>query len=117
MKCFLCYKVSPVERFLEKPNSGRSRSSSRSSSPGRSPVRYDSSTRNMLIDEQIQGFKVNIKPEKKSKLSSVVLKIRGIDQVTRVILPFLFSAVLNAIVKCLSHFSLSCLNSIPSIDE
>ncbi|PIN16985.1 Kinesin (KAR3 subfamily) [Handroanthus impetiginosus] len=74
-------KVSPVERFLEKPNSGRSRSSSRGSSPGRSPVRYDSS-RNMLIDEQIQGFKVNIKPEKKSKLSSVVLKIRGIDQDT-----------------------------------
>ncbi|KAL8532412.1 hypothetical protein ACS0TY_008855 [Phlomoides rotata] len=72
-------KVSPVERFLEKPNSGRSRSSSRSSSPGRSPVRYDSS-KNMLIDEQIQGFRVNIKPEKKSKLSSVVLKIRGIDQ-------------------------------------
>ncbi|GFP90699.1 kinesin-like protein kca2 [Phtheirospermum japonicum] len=74
-------KVSPVERFLEKPNSGRSRSSSRGSSPGRSPVRYDSS-RNMLIDEQIQGFRVNIKPEKKSKLSSVVLKIRGIDQDT-----------------------------------
>ncbi|KAL2246658.1 kinesin-like protein KIN-14B [Sesamum indicum] len=75
-------KVSPVERFLEKPNSGRSRSSSRGSSPGRSPVRYDSSTRNMLVEDQIQGFKVNIKPEKKSKLSSVVLKIRGIDQDT-----------------------------------
>ncbi|EOX91954.1 Kinesin like protein for actin based chloroplast movement 1 isoform 1 [Theobroma cacao] len=65
-------KVSPVECFLEKPNSGRSRSSSRSSSPGRSPVRY--------VDEQIQGFKVNIKPEKKSKLSSVVSRIRGLDQ-------------------------------------
>ncbi|KAL0461424.1 UNVERIFIED_CONTAM: Kinesin-like protein KIN-14B [Sesamum latifolium] len=75
-------KVSPVERFLEKPNSGRSRSSSRGSSPGRSPVRYDSNTRNMLVEDQIQGFKVNIKPEKKSKLSSVVLKIRGIDQDT-----------------------------------
>ncbi|KAG6385738.1 hypothetical protein SASPL_154616 [Salvia splendens] len=73
-------KVSPVERFLEKPNNGRSRSSSRGSSPGRSPVRYDSSSRNMLVGDQIQGFKVNIKPEKKSKLSSVVLKIRGIDQ-------------------------------------
>ncbi|KAL7135493.1 hypothetical protein ABFS83_11G100700 [Erythranthe nasuta] len=73
-------RVSPVERFLEKPNSGRSRSSSRGSSPGRSPVRYDSSTRNMLIEEHIQGFRVNIKAEKKSKLSSVVLKIRGIDQ-------------------------------------
>lgn len=75
-------KVSPVERFLEKANNGRSRSSSRGSSPGRSPVRYDSITRNSLIEEQIQGFKVNLKPEKKSKLSSVVLKIRGIDQET-----------------------------------
>ncbi|KAI3451233.1 hypothetical protein Pfo_007898 [Paulownia fortunei] len=75
-------KVPPVERFLEKPNSGRSRSSSRGSSPGRSPLQYDSSTRNMLIEEQIQGFTVNIKAEKKSKLSSVVLKIRGIDQDT-----------------------------------
>lgn len=92
MKCVLHCKVSPVERFLEKPNSGRSRSSSRSSSPGRSPVRHDSS-RNMLIDEQIQGFRVNIKPEKKSKLSSVVLKIRGIDQVTYLMLP-LFSALI-----------------------
>ncbi|XP_022741785.1 kinesin-like protein KIN-14B [Durio zibethinus] len=67
-------KVSPVECFLEKPNSGRSRSSSRSSSPGRSPVRY--------VDEQILGFKVNIKPERKSKLSSVVSRIRGHDQDT-----------------------------------
>ncbi|KAK2977285.1 hypothetical protein RJ640_013050 [Escallonia rubra] len=75
-------KVSPVERFLEKANTGRSRSSSRGSSPGRSPVRYDSSMRNALVDEHIQGFKVNLKPEKKSKLSSVVLKIRGIDQET-----------------------------------
>ncbi|MCD7472799.1 Kinesin-like protein KIN-14B [Datura stramonium] len=72
-------KVSPAERFLEKANSGRSRSSSRGSSPGRSPIHYDSS-RNALVDEHIQGFKVNLKPEKKSKLSSVVLKIRGIDQ-------------------------------------
>ncbi|TMW88957.1 hypothetical protein EJD97_017836 [Solanum chilense] len=73
-------KVSPVERFLEKASySGQSRSSSRGSSPGRSPMHYDSS-RNALVDEHIQGFKVNLKPEKKSKLSSVVLKIRGIDQ-------------------------------------
>ena len=43
-------------------------------------MNYDSN-RNALVDEQIQGFKINIKPEKKSKLSSVVLKIRGIDQV------------------------------------
>ncbi|OMO73007.1 hypothetical protein COLO4_27349 [Corchorus olitorius] len=67
-------KVSPVDCFLEKPSSGRSRSSSRSSSPGRSPVRY--------VDERIEGFKVNIKPEKKSKLSSVVSRIRGLDQDT-----------------------------------
>lgn len=73
-------KVSPVERFLEKASySGQSRSSSRGSSPGRSPMHYDSS-RNALVDEHIQGFKVNLKPEKKSKLSSVVMKIRGIDQ-------------------------------------
>ncbi|XP_004509684.1 kinesin-like protein KIN-14B isoform X2 [Cicer arietinum] len=65
-------KVLPVECFLEKANTGRSRSSSRGNSPGRSPVQY--------VDEQIQGFKVNLKPEKKSKFSSVVLKMRGIDQ-------------------------------------
>ncbi|KAM0952546.1 putative minus-end-directed kinesin ATPase [Dioscorea sansibarensis] len=75
-------KVSPVERFLEKAHNGRSRSSSRSSSPGRSPVYYDSSTRNAIIDEHVQGFKVNIKQEKKSKFSSIVLKLRGIDQET-----------------------------------
>lgn len=62
-----------MDCFLEKNNTGRSRSSSRGSSPGRSPVLY--------VDEQIQGFKVNLKPEKKSKFSSVVLKIRGIDEV------------------------------------
>ncbi|KAI3502681.1 hypothetical protein L1887_30905 [Cichorium endivia] len=73
-------KVAPVERFLEKPISGRSRSSSRGSSPGRSPVRYDSSFKNAIIEDHAHGFKVNLKPEKKSKLSSVVLKIRGIDQ-------------------------------------
>ncbi|XP_010277484.1 PREDICTED: kinesin-like protein KIN-14B isoform X1 [Nelumbo nucifera] len=75
-------KVSPVERFLEKANTGRSRSSSRGSSPGKSPVRYDSSTRTSLVDEHIHGFKVNIKQEKKSKFSSIVLKLRGIDQET-----------------------------------
>lgn len=66
-----------MECFLEKGNNGRSRSSSRGNSPGRSPVRY--------VDEQIHGFKVNIKPEKKSKFSSVVLKIRGIDQVAAIV--------------------------------
>ncbi|KAE9613327.1 putative minus-end-directed kinesin ATPase [Lupinus albus] len=66
-------KVLPVERFLEKANTGHSRNSSRGSSPGRSPVLYD---------EQIKGFRVSLKPEKKSKFSSVVLKIRGIDEDT-----------------------------------
>ncbi|OUZ99796.1 Kinesin [Macleaya cordata] len=76
-------KVSPVERFLEKANTGRSRSSSRGSSPGRSPVHYDSSSRTALVEEHhIHGFKVNIKQEKKSKFSSIVLKLRGIDQET-----------------------------------
>lgn len=75
-------KVAPAERFLERASSGRSRSSSRGNSPGRSPGRYDLSTRNALVDDKIQGFKVNIKPEKKSKLSSVVLKLRGIDEET-----------------------------------
>lgn len=65
---------------MEKTNTGHSRSSSRGSSPGRSPLHYDPS-RNSLVGQQIQGFKVNIKPEKKSKLSAVVLKMRGIDQV------------------------------------
>ncbi|XP_074587966.1 kinesin-like protein KIN-14L [Curcuma longa] len=65
-------KVSSVERFLEKANAGHSRSSSRGSSPSRSLVHYDS----------VHGFKVNIKQEKMSKLSSIVLKLRGIDQET-----------------------------------
>ncbi|ESQ31315.1 hypothetical protein EUTSA_v10003525mg [Eutrema salsugineum] len=67
-------KVPPVERFLEKPYTGRTRSSSGSSSPGRSPVRY--------YEEQIHGFKVNLKPEKKNKLVSVVSRIRGHEQDT-----------------------------------
>ena len=44
-------------------------------------MRYDLSPKNSTIDEKIQGFRVNIKQEKKSKLSSVVLKLRGIDEV------------------------------------
>jgi len=67
---------------LERANTGRSRSSSRGNSPGRSPVQF--------VEEQIQGFKVNIKLEKKSKLSSVVLRMRGIDQVAAICCPFLF---------------------------
>ncbi|CAL9229837.1 unnamed protein product [Arabidopsis halleri] len=65
-------RVSPVECFLEKPNIGRSKSTSRGSSPGRSPVRY--------LDTQIHGFKVNIKPERRNKLASVVSRMRGLEQ-------------------------------------
>ncbi|CAL5046787.1 unnamed protein product [Urochloa decumbens] len=75
-------KVFPVERFLEKSNTGRSRSSSRGSSPGRSPVYHDHGSRTSLVDEHVHGFKVNIKQEKKSKLSSIVLKLRGIEEET-----------------------------------
>ncbi|KAG8076865.1 hypothetical protein GUJ93_ZPchr0006g40720 [Zizania palustris] len=76
-------KVSPVERFLEKSNTSRSRSSSRGSSPGRSPVyRHDHGSRAALIDEHVYGFKVSIKPERKSKFSSIVLKLRGIEEET-----------------------------------
>lgn len=76
-------KVPPVERFLEKGNAGRSRSSSRGSSPGRSPVYYDSSSRNALVESgHIHSFKVNIKQDKKSKFSSIVLKLRGVEQET-----------------------------------
>uniref|UniRef100_A0A453R439 Kinesin-like protein KCA2 n=8 Tax=Aegilops tauschii subsp. strangulata TaxID=200361 RepID=A0A453R439_AEGTS len=77
-------KVSPIERFLEKSNStSRSRGSSRGSSPGRSPgYHHDHVSRVALIDENVQGFKVNIKQEKKSKFSSIVLKLRGIEEET-----------------------------------
>lgn len=76
-------KVSPVERFLEKSNTGRSRSSSRGSSPGRSPVHHHGhGSRTALVDEHVHGFKVNIKQEKKSKFSSIVLKLRGIEEET-----------------------------------
>ncbi|KAL1209028.1 Kinesin-like protein KIN-14A [Cardamine amara subsp. amara] len=67
-------RVSPVECFLEKPDTGRSKSTSRGSTAGRSPVRY--------LDAQIHGFKVNIKPERKNKLASVVSRMRGLEQDT-----------------------------------
>ena len=67
---------------MEKSNTGRSRSSSRGSSPGRSPVyHHDHGSRAALVDEHVHGFKVNIRPEKKSKFSSIVLKLRGIEEV------------------------------------
>ncbi|KAL9691607.1 hypothetical protein QQ045_012032 [Rhodiola kirilowii] len=76
-------KVPHVDKFLEKPNSIHSRNPSRGGSPGRSPGYHDSSPRSAIVDEHyIHTFRVNIKQEKKSKLSSVVLKLRGIDQET-----------------------------------
>ena len=65
-----------MERFLEKPSHGRS------SSPGRSPGPYESGMKNALVEEHyIYPFKVNIKHDKKSKFSSMVSKLRGIEQV------------------------------------
>ncbi|XP_057862151.1 kinesin-like protein KIN-14L isoform X2 [Cryptomeria japonica] len=75
-------KVPPVERFLEKASMGRSRNSSRGSSPGRSPGRYYHNSSSDFNDDHVRTFKVNIKQEKKSKFSSIVLKLRGIDQET-----------------------------------
>lgn len=75
-------KVSPIERFLEKSGTSRSRSSSRGSSPGRSPGYHHDHGRIALIDENVHGFKVHIKQEKKSKFSSIVLKLRGIEEET-----------------------------------
>uniref|UniRef100_A0A7N0T783 Kinesin motor domain-containing protein n=1 Tax=Kalanchoe fedtschenkoi TaxID=63787 RepID=A0A7N0T783_KALFE len=73
-------KVPPVDRFLEKPNTIHGKNASRGGSPGRSSPHYDSSSRNAIVEEHyIHAFRVNIKQEKTSKLSSVVLKLRGID--------------------------------------
>lgn len=59
----------------------QSRSTSRSNSPGRSESYSDFRVRTVHADDYVHGFKVNIRPEKKSKLSSIVLKLRGIDEV------------------------------------
>lgn len=75
-------KVPPVERFLERATTAHSRNSSRSSSPGRSPGRFDYNASSDHIDDRVHGFRVNIKQEKKSKFSSIVLKLRGIDEET-----------------------------------
>lgn len=75
-------KVPPVERFLERANTAHSRNSSKGSSPGMSPGRYDYDASSDRIDGHVRGFRVNIKQGKKSKFSSVVLKLRGIDEET-----------------------------------
>ncbi|EFJ11401.1 hypothetical protein SELMODRAFT_447004 [Selaginella moellendorffii] len=78
-------KVPSVDRFFEKVGSKSSRTSSNGSSPSRSPVssHLHSSSRKDLIDgESIPSFKINLKREKASKLSSIVLKLRGINQET-----------------------------------
>lgn len=59
------------------------------------------------VDVQVQGFKVNLKLEKKSKFSSVVSKIRGLDQV----------ALINFLSLSLSLFlSLSLSLSLSAVD-
>ena len=73
---------------MEKSNTGRSRSSSRGSSPGRSPGYHHDHGRIALLDDNVHGFKVNIKQEKKSKFSSIVLKLRGIEEVCLVFLMY-----------------------------
>lgn len=66
-----------MERFLEKASgSGRSsRNSSLGSSPQRSPGRRNSG------DDFRQGFRVSLRHGKRSKFSSIFLKLRGNDQV------------------------------------
>ncbi|KAI3928113.1 hypothetical protein MKW98_023714 [Papaver atlanticum] len=60
---------------------GRLRNFSPSSSPGRSPMRYDSSTGNALIEEHMHGFKVNF--NKKSKVLSFLSKLLQNDHEAR----------------------------------
>ncbi|XP_024538534.1 kinesin-like protein KIN-14L [Selaginella moellendorffii] len=74
-------KMPPVERFLERASASRSRGPSRGSSPARSPIWQDSNSRKDFY-EDIPTFKVQLKQERKSKFSSIVLKLRGIDQET-----------------------------------
>lgn len=51
------------------------------------------------VDVQVQGFKVNLKLEKKSKFSSVVSKIRGLDQVALINLLSLSLSAVDIIMK------------------
>lgn len=72
----------PIERFLEKvgaaTGSGRtSRSTSMVGSPQRSPAVH----RGRDGEDFGHGFKVNLRQEKRSKFSSLVSKLRGVDQV------------------------------------
>lgn len=96
-------QVPAVDRYLEKPGagSGRGSRSGRGTSPARSPVASGElhNHRKDLGDDHVQPFRVNLKQEKKSKFSSLVLKMRGIDQVRD------FSDVVDAY----SLLSASCL--------
>jgi hypothetical protein len=74
--------VPPVERFLERAVSNRehkSRDSSRGSSPVRSPMSLQSNF-SRDGDNSSHGFRVKLRHEKQSKFSSIVQKLRGIDQ-------------------------------------
>jgi len=75
-------KVPPVERFLERAVTNRehkSRDSSRGSSPVRSPMSLQSNF-SRDGDNSSHGFRVKLRHEKQSKFSSIVQKLRGIDQ-------------------------------------
>jgi hypothetical protein len=74
--------VPPVERFLERAVSNRehkSRDSSRGSSPVRSPMSLQSNF-SRDGDNSSHSFRVKLRHEKQSKFSSIVQKLRGIDQ-------------------------------------
>lgn len=58
------------------------------------------------IDEQIQGFKVNLKPERKSKFISVVSKIRGLDQVVPILICYSLLCVVSLSRDCQSVHAL-----------
>lgn len=74
----------PVERFLEKVGAatGSGRTSRSTSIVGMgSPQRSPAVHRGRDGEDFGNGFKVNLRQEKRSKFSSLVSKLRGVDQV------------------------------------
>lgn len=67
-------------------------------------MRHDSSSRNALAEEHVHGFKVNIMQEKKSKFSSIVLKLRGIDEVYQSTICFGVPTISNVILSDIYFF-------------
>lgn len=68
-------------------------------------MRHDSSSRNALAEEHVHGFKVNIKQERKSKFSSIVLKLRGIEEVYKSTICFEVPTTSNVIFSDIYYFS------------